>query len=233
MMFCLVRTDATGKPQTGVTFILIDMTVPGLRVDPIIMLSGEHIQNAVFLDEVRVPKENVVGEVNKGWTVAKYLLEFERGGSSYGPRLLQQIARLRRTATALGKMTRDLEAHLTEAEIAATTLEAAELMMMSKLTGGGTPGLEASMMKIKGTELSQRLTEIAMDLAGIHVQPFQPEHTETGGPVVRHAPTNQGLVGPDALVTTAPKYLNDRAGSIYAGSNEIQRNILAKGQLGL
>ena len=89
------------------------------------------------------------------------------------------------------------------------------------------------MMKIRGTELSQRLTEIGLDLAGRYVQPFQPEHTKTGGPVVTRHPTNQGLIGPDPFVTMAPKYLNDRAGSIYAGSNEIQRNILAKAQLGL
>ncbi|MBA68162.1 MAG: acyl-CoA dehydrogenase [Rhizobiales bacterium] len=233
MMFCLIRTDTSGKPQTGITFILIDMTAPGVTVDPIIMLSGEHIQNAVFFDNVRVPKADVVGEIDKGWTVAKYLLEFERGGSSYGPRLLQRIAGLRRTARELGRMTPDLEAHLTQAEIDASTLEAAELMMMAELAGGGTPGLKASMMKVRGTELSQRLTEIGLDLAGIHVEPFQPEHTEPGGPVVTHAPSNQGLVGPDSLVTIAPKYLNDRAGSIYAGSNEIQRNILAKGRLGL
>lgn len=233
MMFCLVRTDSSGKPQTGITFILIDMTSPGVRVDPIIMLSGEHIQNAVFFDDVRVPKANVVGEVDKGWTVAKYLLEFERGGSSYGPRLLQRIESLRRTARGLGRLTQDLEANLTEAEINASTLEAAELMMMSEISGGGTPGLKASMMKVKGTELSQRLTEIALDLAGVDAQPFQPEHTETGGPVVTRAPSNQGLVGPESLVTVPAKYLNDRAGSIYAGSNEIQRNILAKAQLGL
>uniref|UniRef100_UPI000A0192EC acyl-CoA dehydrogenase family protein n=1 Tax=Henriciella aquimarina TaxID=545261 RepID=UPI000A0192EC len=233
MMFCLVRTDASGKPQQGITFILIDMTAPGVTVDPIIMLSGEHIQNAVFFDDVRVPKSNVIGEVDKGWTVAKYLLEFERGGSSYGPRLLQRLAALRGTARDLGALEPGIEARLTSAEMRASALEAAELMMMSELSNGGTPGLKASMMKIKGTELSQHITEIALDIAGLHVEPFQPEHTETGGPVVTRHPTNQGLVGPDSLVTVAAKYLNDRAGSIYAGSNEIQRNILAKGQLGL
>lgn len=233
MMFCLVRTDASGKPQTGITFLLIDMTTPGVRVDPIIMLSGEHIQNAVFFDDVRVPKANIVGKINDGWTVAKYLLEFERGGSSYGPRLLQRLASLRRTAKELGKLDSDMAQKIGNAEIAAETLEAAELMMMSELAGGGTPGLKASMMKIRGTELSQRVTELALDVAGIHVQPFQPEHTKTGGPVVMRHPNNQGLVGPDSVVTVAAKYLNDRAGSIYAGSNEIQRNILSKGQLGL
>ncbi|RIJ16343.1 acyl-CoA dehydrogenase [Henriciella mobilis] len=233
MMFCLVRTDASGKPQQGITFLLIDMTTPGVRVDPIIMLSGEHIQNAVFFDDVRVPKANVVGEVDKGWTVAKYLLEFERGGSSYGPRLLQRLGALRRVAKDLGRLDAALNARISAAEIEAGALEAAELMMMSELAGGGTPGLKASMMKIKGTELSQHVTEIALDIAGAHVEPFQPEHTSPGGPVVTHHSSNQGLVGPDSLVTVAAKYLNDRAGSIYAGSNEIQRNILSKGQLGL
>lgn len=233
MMFCLVRTDATGKPQTGITFILLDMTSPGVRVDPIIMLSGEHIQNAVFFDDVRIPKANVVGRINEGWTVAKYLLEFERGGSSYGPRLLQRLRAIRQTARELDCLERELNARITAAEIDASALEAAELMMMSELSSGGTPGLKASMMKITGTELSQHVTELALDLAGLHVQPFQPEHTNPGGPVVTRHPSNLGLVGPDAFVTYAAKYLNDRAGSIYAGSNEIQRNILSKGQLGL
>lgn len=233
MMFCLVRTDASGKPQQGITFLLIDMTAPGVRVDPIIMLSGEHVQNAVFFDDVRVPKANVVGEVDKGWTVAKYLLEFERGGSSYGPRLLQRLGSLRRVARELDRLDTDLDSRIANAEIQASALEAAELMLMAELSRGGTPGLKASMMKVKGTELSQHVTEIALDIAGEYVQPFQPDHTSPGGPVVTHHPSNQGLVGPDRLVTVSAKYLNDRAGSIYAGSNEIQRNILSKGQLGL
>jgi alkylation response protein AidB-like acyl-CoA dehydrogenase len=233
MMFCLVRTDASGKPQTGITFLLIDMNSPGVRVDPIIMLSGEHIQNTVFLDDVRVPKANVIGEINKGWTVAKYLLEFERGGSFYGPRLLQRLAGLRRAAMDLGRLSKDLAMRISAAEIEASALEAAELMMMSALCDGGAPGLKVSMMKIKGTELSQRVTEIALDLAGQDAQPFQPTHTSPGGPVTMPPSSCLGLVGPDSLVTVAPKYFNDRAGSIYAGSNEIQRNILSKGQLGL
>ena len=233
MMFCLVRTDATGKPQTGITFLLIDMTAPGVRVDPIIMLSGEHIQNAVFFDDVRVPKANVVGAVDNGWTVAKYLLEFERGGSSYGPRLLQRLQTLRTTARGLDVLDSALADRIGAAEVQATALEAAELMMMSEISGGGTPGLKASMMKVKGTELSQHVTEIGLDIAGLHAEPFQPQHTAPGGPVVTVKPSNDGLVGPESLVTIAPKYFNDRAGSIYAGSNEIQRNILAKAQLGL
>lgn len=233
MMFCLVRTDSSGKQQQGITFILIDMTSPGVRVDPILMLSGEHIQNAVFFTDVRVPKANVIGKVNEGWTVAKYLLEFERGGSSYGPRLLARLRSLRQIAAEEGLLSPEFGRRLSQAEAEAQTLEAAELQMMSELAGGGTPGLKASMMKIRGTELSQHLTELALELAGAYAAPFQPHHTSPGGPVPGFEGLNTPLVGPESAVTVSAKYLNDRAGSIYAGSNEIQRGILAKGQLGL
>jgi alkylation response protein AidB-like acyl-CoA dehydrogenase len=233
MMFCLVRTDSSGKQQQGITFILIDMTSPGVRVDPILMLSGEHIQNAVFFTDVRVPKANVIGKVNEGWTVAKYLLEFERGGSSYGPRLLARLRSLRQIAAEEGLLSPEFGRKLSQAEAEAQTLEAAELQMMSELAGGGTPGLKASMMKIRGTELSQHLTELALELAGAYAAPFQPHHTSPGGPVPGFEGLNTPLVGPENAVTVSAKYLNDRAGSIYAGSNEIQRGILAKGQLGL
>jgi alkylation response protein AidB-like acyl-CoA dehydrogenase len=233
MMFCLVRTDATGKPQQGITFLLIDMTEPGVRVDPILMLSGEHIQNAVFFTDVRVPKANVVGRVHEGWTVAKYLLEFERGGSSYGPRLLARLRSLRRIAADDGLLDAHFAQKLSRAEAEAQALEAAELQLMSELKRGGTPGLKASMMKIRGTELSQHLTELALELAGSYGAPLQPHHTAPGGPVPGFEGLNTPMVGPESAVTVTPKYLNDRAGSIYAGSNEIQRGILSKGQLGL
>lgn len=233
MMFCLVRTDSSGKQQQGITFVLIDMNAPGVRVDPILMLSGEHIQNAVFFTDVRVPKANVIGKVNEGWTVAKYLLEFERGGSSYGPRLLARLRSLRQIAAEEGLLGADFARKLSQAEAEAQTLEAAELQMMSELAGGGTPGLKASMMKIRGTELSQHLTELGLELAGAYAAPFQPHHTSPGGPVPGFEGANTPLVGPESAVTVSAKYLNDRAGSIYAGSNEIQRGILSKGQLGL
>lgn len=230
MMFCLVRTRADGKPQQGITFLLIDMNAPGVSVDPVIMLSGEHIQNAVFFDAVRVPKANVVGAIDRGWTVAKYLLEFERGGSSYGPRLLSRVRALRTLAAEHGI---EIGPELDRVETEAMALQAAELQLLDLLRNGGTPGLKASMMKIRGTELSQRITELAVEIAGWYALPFQPDQTETGGPVPGFTPGNIGLVGPESMVTATPKYLNDRAGSIYAGSNEIQRNILAKGQLAL
>ncbi|MGE6699455.1 acyl-CoA dehydrogenase family protein [Hyphomonas sp. NPDC076900] len=237
MMFCLVRTDSSGKLQQGITFLLIDMNAPGVRIDPILMLSGEHIQNAVFFSDVRVPRANVVGQVNHGWTVAKYLLEFERGGSSYGPRLLARVRALRAAAAEEGLLEPGLARKLSLAEAEILALEAAELQQMAELAGGGTPGLKASMMKIRGTELSQHLTELAIELAGVHVAPFQPQHTCPGGPVlVPNCPDvseDVQVVGPESAVTVSAKYLNDRAGSIYAGSNEIQRGILAKGQLGL
>lgn len=233
MMFCLVRTDASGKPQQGITFLLIDMNAPGVRVDPILMLSGEHIQNAVFFTDVRVPKANVVGQVNHGWTVAKYLLEFERGGSSYGPRLLARLRAIRHTAAEEGLLEPGFARKLSLAEAEILALEAAELQQMAELAGGGTPGLKASMMKIRGTELSQHLTELALELAGAYAAPFEPHHTAPGGPVPGFEGLNTPQAGPGSAVTAAPKYLNDRAGSIYAGSNEIQRGILAKGRLGL
>lgn len=237
MMFCLVRTDATGKPQQGITFLLIDMNSPSVTIDPILMLSGEHIQNAVFFSDVRVPKANVIGKVNEGWTVAKYLLEFERGGSAYGPRLLSRLCAIRQSAHEEGGLDPGFARKLSLAEADILALEAAELQQMSVLAGGGTPGLKASMMKIRGTELSQHLTELAIELAGTYAAPFQPQHLSPGGPVP--AAECLGLsrsvpeTGPESALTVSSKYFNDRAGSIYAGSNEIQRGILAKGQLEL
>ena len=232
-MFCLVRTDGTGRPQQGITFLLTDMESPGVRVEPIIMLSGEHIQNIVHFDEVRVPKDNVVGAIGAGWGVAKYLLEFERGGTAYGPKLLARLAGLRGAAAELEALSPAFNARLARAEVECSALEAAELHLMSDLSRGGTPGVKASMMKVRGTELSQHLTELALDIAGHYAHPFQPAHTAPGGPVRGVVLSNDTPIGPDIGLTAAAKYLNDRAGSIYAGSNEIQRNILAKAALGL
>ncbi len=236
MMFCLVRTDGSGKLQEGITFLLIDMRAKGVSVDPIIMLSGEHVQNQVFFENVRVPKANVIGRINDGWTVAKYLLEFERGGGAYAPRLLKRAEELRRKARELEALDAAYAQKLSLVESDIAALNGAELRLLAELQAGRTPGLKGSMMKIRGTELSQRLTELSIELAGPYIAPFQPHHTAMGGPALdpRAALVNElALVGPDTHVTAMPKYLNDRAGSIYAGSNEIQRNILAKGELRL
>lgn len=230
MMFCLVRTSTMSRPQQGITFLLIDMTAPGVRVAPIISLTGEHIQNTCYFDDVRVPVANVVGRVDDGWTVAKYLLEFERGGSAYAPRLRERLRAIRNTAHDVEP---DMARKIAEVETDVLALEYSELRTMAALSRGASPGPSASMMKIRGTELSQRLTELSLELAGVYAAPYQPQHAATGGPMPGHARSNAPQVGPDEAVTATAKYLNDRAGSIYAGSNEIQRNILTKVALGL
>jgi alkylation response protein AidB-like acyl-CoA dehydrogenase len=232
-IFCLVRTSQEEIRQRGITFLLIDMTTPGIEVRPILMLSGEHIQNDVFFTDVRVPKANVVGRIGEGWTVAKYLMEFERGGGVAAPGLKARLARLRRMAAEErpgGGFGERLEA----AAIEIDALEAVELQVLAQLSQGDAPGPKSSMMKTVYTELSQRLTELAVEAAGVYAQPYQPHATCPGGPTPLFTPpADQGHVGPDRALTVTAKYLNDRAGSIYAGTNEIQRNIMAKAVLGL
>jgi len=240
-IFCLVRTDGSTKPQEGITFVLINMDQPGVSVEPLLMLTGEHIQNQVFFDNVKVPKANVVGEVHKGWTVAKYLLQFERG-NAYAPGLYARLNRIRAGAMeeASGTGTRlmddaDFATKLAQAEVDIAALEFTEHRILSALAAGDPPGAESSMLKTRGTEVSQHLTELAIEAAGLYGQPYQPQYTSPGGPVPTAPPRDGNLppVGPERWVTAMPKYFNDRAGSIYAGSNEIQRNIMAKAVLGL
>lgn len=228
MCFCLVRTSEESRPQLGITFLLIDMTLPGISTAPIVMLSGEHIQNTMFFDEVRVSKRNVVGQIGAGWTVAKYLLEFERGGSAYGPKLRQRLNAIRQAAYKLGAAEPALLATIADAEIAVSTLEHTELRFMAAMSNGQSPGPSSSMMKILGTELSQRLTEIALELAGHYSAPFQPQHLAIGGHIDPCSTGCHPPVGPSETRVAGTRYLNDRAGTIYAGSNEIQRNILSK-----
>ena len=240
-IFCLVRTSQEAIRQQGITFLLIDMRTPGVEVRPILMLSGEHIQNDVFFTDVRVPKANVVGKVGEGWTVAKYLMEFERGGGVSTPGLKARLARIRRMAAAeadgLGGRLDDVAgftARLNAIGIEIDALEAVELQILANLSQGDAPGPRSSLMKTVGTELSQRLTELALEAAGVYGTLYQAHAARAGGPVPGYAaPSDQGHVGPDHRLTVAAKFLNDRAGSIYAGSNEIQRNIIAKAVLGL
>ncbi|WP_421933159.1 acyl-CoA dehydrogenase family protein [Phenylobacterium sp.] len=235
-IFCLVRTSSEGIRQQGITFLLIDMTTPGVEVRPILMLSGEHIQNDVFFTDVRVPRANVVGKVGEGWTVAKYLMEFERGGGVSAPGLRARLARIAAMAAAEPHLTdtRSFAARLAAAAIEIDALEAVELQILANLSSGEAPGAKSSMMKTVGTELSQKLTELALEAAGAYGVPYQPHATAPGGPTPLFTPpADQGHVGPDHSLTVAAKYLNDRAGSIYAGTNEIQRNIIAKAVLGL
>jgi alkylation response protein AidB-like acyl-CoA dehydrogenase len=238
-IFCLVRTAKEAIPQRGITFLLIDMATPGIEVQPIISLSGEHIQNHVFFTDVRVPRANAVGPVGEGWTVAKYLMQFERGGGVSAPGLKMRATRIRRMLSSAvegleAAERRSLASQLAQAEIDIAAIEAVELRAMSKLSVGQAPGPESSLLKTVGTELSQRLTELAVTAAGLYAAPYQPHATRPGGPTPGFRPPNDGeAVGPESAYTVTAKYLNDRAGSIYAGTNEIQRNIIAKAVLGL
>ena len=240
-IFCLVRTSTEAIRQRGITFLLIDMATPGVEVRPIISLSGEHIQNEVFFTDVRVPKANAVGPISEGWTVAKYLMQFERGGHASAPGLRGRQRRIRVMATAErgdgeARLIDDapFAAKLAQADIEISALEAVELRLMSNLSQGAAPGPESSMQKTVATELSQRLTELANEAAGLYLSPYQPHLVQAGGPSPNFVPpADQGSVGPAHSWTVMSKYLNDRAGSIYAGTNEIQRNIMAKAVLGL
>ena len=224
-MFCLVRTDATGKPQAGITFLLLDMNTPGIRVRPIITLAGEHEVNEVFFDQLRVPVSERVGEENKGWTVAKYLLEFERGGSS-APGLQVMLDRVRDVAWEAGLLTEAaIRSKLMAAEIAVTAIEIAEQRTLAALASGANPGPASSMLKAQGAEALQMVDELMLETAGAYAAADQPGARQPG--------SNVAPIGPDAALTAMPRYLNDRAATIYGGSNEIQRDIIARLVLGL
>jgi len=232
-MFCLVRTGTEGKPQDGISFVLIDsMQTPGLTVKPIVTLAGDHEVNQVFFDNVRTPIANRIGPENEGWTVAKYLLEFERGGDAYTPNLharLDDIKRIARdeAADGAGRLIdeRSFAERLAEAEMDIAALEMIEMQVLSDLSRGRNPGAVSSSMKIRGSETLQKLDHLGVEALGWYAAPFEPEARLIG----HNAPT----VTPEAGITAMPLYLNNRASTIYAGSNEIQRNIIAKAVLRL
>ena len=240
-MFALVRTTRGPKKQQGITFVLIDMASPGIEIRPLVMTSGEEVQNQVFFDEVRVPKSNVIGTIDDGWTVAKYLLEFERGGGANAPAL--QVLGDEISAVAAeqpgpsgGRLIDDpaFSRRLADARLRTDVLEILEYQVLAAVAEGGHPGTASSMLKILSTELSQTLTELSMEAAGPLARAYQPHATFPGGPVAEYEPPADGYHSGAPWQAVAPlRYFNDRAGSIYAGSNEIQRNILAKAELGL
>lgn len=227
--FFLVRTDPTAKPQLGISFLLIDMKTPGIEVRRITTLEGGHEVNEVWLDNVKVPVENRVYEENKGWTCAKALLLHERSGiagvarSKRGLERLRTMARTER-ADDSGPLIEDafFKRKVAELEIDLTALEFTELRTLAGENAGNGPGPESSILKIRGTEIQQRLTELTLEAAGHY-----------GAPYLRDAPHNLGPVGPDAAHGVAGVYFNMRKTSIFGGSNEIQRNIIAKAVLGL
>ncbi len=233
MIFCLVRTSDEDIPQKGISFLLIDMHSPGIEVQPIVTIDNppEGFQeiNMVHFTDVRVPVENLIGEEGKGWTYAKYLLEFERG-NAYSHGLKASLEGVRGMAAAesdgTGKsMVNNVEFNrkLASTEIAISAMEFTELRILSSLATGKNVGPESSLLKCRGTELQQELTELAVEASGNYVVPFS-----------NPAPgSNDESIGSEAANASAPNYFNTRKVSIYAGSNEIQRNIMSKLVLGL
>ena len=235
-IFCLVRTSDTGKRQEGISFLLIDMKTPGVSVRPIIMLDqtggDEHEINEVFFEDVKVPKENLIGEEGKGWTCAKYLLEFERG-NAYSATLKKQLAKVRRIASLEQDGAEPL-AHnpafaqrLADLEIQALSMEFTELRILGSLDTGQNVGPESSLLKARGTEIGCEVGELAMQAVHHYAHPQQVS------PHVERGVSNDPEVGPDYAYNVTNKYFNYRKAPIYAGSNEIQRNIIAKMVLGI
>jgi acyl-CoA dehydrogenase len=220
-IFCLVRTDNSGKKQAGISFLLIDMDTPGITVEPIITMAGDLEVNQVFFDNVRVPKVNRIGEENKGWNYAKYLLEFERGGGFNAHRIRHELEQLRKLIeNAKGDdsdfdLQGDIERKVARVEIDLKALEITELRILSSVSGGGNPGPESSIMKLSATRLEQEINEISVDVLGY--TGFMMNPIPEGNPVRA-----------DYVSSVVPRYLNNRAASIFGGSQEIQRNIIAK-----
>jgi len=227
-IFCLVRTDSNmAKKQEGISFLLIDMKSPGITVRPLILMDGGHEVNEVFFENVRVPAENLVYEENKGWTVAKYLLGHERMGTGRIGASKRELAKLKAFAASQpGDDGRPLlqdarfRDKLTRVEVELMALEITNLRFLDQMRRTGQPpGADVSMLKIKGTEIQQSLTELAMQAVGPLAQPFKAVGT--------------GADFDDFTAGLAPRYCNFRKTTIYAGSNEIQRNIISKMTLGL
>jgi len=225
-IFCLVRTSTEGKPQTGISFLLIDMKSPGVTVRPIVLMDGEPEVNEVFFDNVEVPVENLVGEENKGWTYAKYLLAHERTNIADVNRAKRELERLKRLAQSEGLMDdprfRDQVALL---EVDIVALEMMVLRVLSAQAGGKKALDIAGLLKIKGSEIQQRYTELLMLAGGPFSLPFVWEAMEAGW---------QGdHIGGPQFAPLAANYFNYRKTTIYGGSNEVQRNIVAQTVLGV
>ena len=229
MIFCLVRTDSTVRKQEGISFLLIDMKTPGITVRPIIMLDEEHEVNEVFFDNVRVPVSNLVGQENKGWTYAKYLLGHERTGIAAVGRSKRELTFLKQLAMQQSKRGAPLlhdpafAAKVAHVEIELMALEMTVLRVISE--EGKGPGPQASMLKVRGSELQQQLTELMVEAIGPQALPFDPAFLEGSAP--------HGAGGDDLAAPLAAYYFNYRKTSIYGGSNEIQKNIITQMILGL
>ncbi|PIF12773.1 acyl-CoA dehydrogenase family protein [Janthinobacterium sp. 13] len=229
MIFCLVRTDSTVRKQEGISFLLIDMKTPGITVRPIIMLDEEHEVNEVFFGNVRVPVSNLVGQENKGWTYAKYLLGHERTGIAAVGRSKRELTFLKQLAMQQTKRGAPLlhdpafAAKVATLEIELMALEMTVLRVISD--EGKGPGPQASMLKVRGSELQQQLTELMVEAIGPQALPFDPAFLDGGA---QHSAGGDDLAAP-----LAAYYFNYRKTSIYGGSNEIQKNIITQMILGL
>jgi len=231
-IFCLVRTDPTVKKQAGISFLLIDMKTPGITVRPIITIDGRHEVNEIFFDNVRVPIENLVGEENKGWDYAKFLLANERTGIARIGLSKERIARIKRLAKEVPVGTgtlwdnRDFRARVASVEIELKALEITQMRVVAtqSKTGSSKPDPASSILKIKGSELQQTTTELLLEAAG-------PYALLTGDQI--GAGPNEPPGGFGWVDAAAPTYFNNRKVTIYGGSNEIQRNVIARAILGL
>ena len=228
-IFCLVRTDpSAAKPQQGISFVLVDLDTPGIEMRPIRLIEGGHEVNEVFFTDVRVPVSNRVGEENQGWTIAKYLLTHERtniAGVGFSVQAFESLCALAREPRRSGRRLMDdalFAARLARIEVDLEAMKITNLRMLADATRNGAPGPESSMLKIKGTEIRQALNDLSRRALGPAAAPFPSEDLDG----------NAALVHPDHSAN-AMRYFNNRKISIYGGSNEVQKNILAKAMLGL
>ena len=231
MIFCLVRTSTEGKKQAGISFLLIDMKTPGITVRPVITIEGGHEVNQVFFEDVRVPVANLIGEENQGWTYAKVLLGHERFMSASVAGSKQALTKLKKIAGAEHDSGRPLienrrfREHIAEVELEVMSLEYTSLRFIAAAAKGEHPGSEASLLKLRGSEVYQNLTELTFEAIGHYAFP----HVAT----VLNEGWNEPPIGPDYAAPLASQYFNQRKVSIYSGSNEIQKNIMSKFVLGL
>ncbi len=226
-IFCLVRTDPDAKKQEGISFLLIDMDTPGITVRPIITIEGGHEVNEVFFDNVKVPVKNRVGEENKGWTCAKYLLTYERtgiAGIGHAKTALNHLKYIASKQLENGKPLIEnplFRAQIAQLEVELRALELTNLRVVMSVKGGGVPGAESSILKVRGTEVRQAIGDLMRRAVGPYAMPFFDDSFD------------EDPVGPEYAWQQAPQYFNRRKISIYGGSNEIQKNIIAKAILGL
>ena len=233
-IFCLVRTDPAAKKQGGISFILIDMKTPGITVRPIVTIDGGREVNEVFFDDVKVPVENLVGQENKGWDYAKFLLGNERTGIARVGMSKERIRRLRELAALERADDRPLIederfcAKIAAVEVELKALEMTQLRVVAaeRNRKGNRPDPASSILKIKGSEIQQTISELLLEVVGPYALPYQPEYLD-------EERWNEPPVGPDWAPSLAPTYFNMRKVSIYGGTNEIQKNIIAKAILGL